>query len=327
MSGFLLLLAAGLAVFWTATVVYVAWMLSHPPRRTYAAAVARGRPGDPAELGVTFETWSFHSRVADLPVWDIPGREPTGPVVILTHGWADSRIGGLLRVPALLPVVSRIILWDLPGHGEAPGVCRLGTAEVDDLTALLDAVAPASSPAPPIVLWGWSLGAGVSLVIAAREARVAGVIAESPYRVAPTPARNVLRARALPHTLNLRPALAALATAFRAPALIAGPAAADRRGAPSRIFDRAWHAARVRAPLLVLHGTRDEVCPIDDARAIARAAPRGSLTEIPGGRHNDLWTDPGLIVQCTAAVRDFFDALARPVPPSAQAAEESRARR
>lgn len=331
MSGLLLLLAAGLAVFWTATVAYVAWMLSHPPRRTYAAAVARGRPGDPAELGLSFESWSFRSRGMDLPVWDIPGRNSAGPVVILTHGWADSRIGGLLRVPALLPHASRIVLWDLPGHGEAPGVCRLGTAEVSDLAALLETLdethASGTREPRPLVLWGWSLGAGVSLVIGASNARVSGVIAESPYRLAPTPARNVLRARALPHVFNLRPALATLATAFRAPALLFGNTPLNRSADPGRVFDRAWHAARVRSPVLVLHGAGDEVCPLDDGRAIADAAPHGRLIDIPDGRHNDLWTDPGLTVLSTAAVRAFLEALAHPAPLPADSARQSSARR
>lgn len=236
MTGLLILLATGLALCWASAVVYVAWMLTHPPRRTYASAVARGRPGEPSELvpARRFESWTFKSRRLEFPVWEIEGDDAAGPAVILTHGWADSRIGGLVRVPAIAGAASRVILWDLRGHGEAPGVCRLGTAEVEDLEALVELVkgqrgrgaegrsdgasrhqgVGASSrdaeTAASVVLYGWSLGAGVSIVVAARQGRdgrIAGVIAESPYRVPATPARNVLRARGLPHRGVLEPAL------------------------------------------------------------------------------------------------------------------------
>src|SRR5689334_9666437 len=125
----MVILAAGLALLWCAAVAYTTWMLTHPPRRPYAAAVARGRPGDPGDLDRAFESWSVRSRGMDLPVGDVPGDDAAGPVVVMTHGWADSRVGGLVRLPSILPVASRVVLWDLPGHGEAPGTCRLGTVE------------------------------------------------------------------------------------------------------------------------------------------------------------------------------------------------------
>ena len=57
-----------------------------------------------------------------------------------------------------------------------------------------------------------------------------------------------------------------------------------------RGFDRAAWASRVRCPVLVLHGTEDGVSPVEDGRAIA-AASRGTMIEINGAGHNDLWTD------------------------------------
>src|SRR5688500_2579054 len=134
MIGLLELLAVGYVLFLAALIAQTAWMLTHPHRKTYGWAVARGRPGDPSELagpGRAFSAWSFGSRGRTFEVWDIPGDGgPGAPVLILSHGWADSRLGGLTRVPFLAPVASRLIVWDLAGHGEAPGVCTLGTREV-----------------------------------------------------------------------------------------------------------------------------------------------------------------------------------------------------
>lgn len=290
-----LLLTLGLG--WAAIVASTAWMLTHPPRRTYASAVSRGRPGDPAELSPPreFERWTITRNGITLPVWDIRGDlPPGGPIIILSHGWADSRIGGLVRAPALMPFASRLVLYDSRGHGEAGGTCRLGTAEAADLLDLIERISDGS----PLVLYGWSLGAGVSLAVASGNNRIAAVIAESPYRVPATPARNVLALRGLPHRCVLAPALATLR--------VLNPGLAPRR------FDRATAASRIECPVLVLHGEDDEVCPVADGRAVAAAAPNSRLEVIAGGGHNDLWTDPRLAVVSAERLAAFLALLPAP---------------
>jgi uncharacterized protein len=291
-----LLLASGLVVFWGAVVAYTAWMLTHPPRRTYASAVARGRAGDPRELPEPreYREWSATWRGADLPVWDIAGDRVDGPVVVMVHGWGDSRIGALSRLEAVVGEASRVIAWDLPAHGEAHGVCTLGVREVEALAAVLEVIDGR------LILFGWSLGAGVSLALAAREEwheRIGGVIAETPYRLAATPARNVLRLRGFPHLLTLRPALGLVSTGLA------------RGGLKPERFDRSTLAAAVQCPVIVIHGELDEVCPLEDGRDIAAAA-RGQLAVISGGTHNGLWSDAELRRKCLAAVQEFVKAVA-----------------
>jgi pimeloyl-ACP methyl ester carboxylesterase len=299
--GLLILLAEGLAVCLIAGVGYAVWLLTHPPRRTFATAVSRGRPGTPEQLDArpAFEEWTFISRGLELPVWDIKGGLPPGegPTVVMTHGWGDSRIGALSRVPAVMPHCSRLILWDLPGHGEAPGRSSLGAREVQDLLALIGRV---REPGVRLVLMGWSLGAGISIEAAARGAPedVAGVIAEAPYRFPWTPARNVLRLRRLPYRWNLMPALWCVGWDVGA-----GP---NWRG-----FDRAGHASHLGCPLLVIHGTLDEVSPVEDGRKIATAAPLGRLLELPEAGHYGLWTDARFAGTCAEGLRAF---LSQPAP-------------
>lgn len=293
MIGLALLLLSGLGLLWLTAIAWTVWMLTHPPRRTYSSAVSRGRPGDPTELPTgprTFESWTFRSGGLDFPVWDIPGDAPSGPVVILTHGWADSRIGGLVRVGALAPVASRILIWDMPGHGEAPGICRLGTTEVDHLLALIEHLGPTD-----LVLVGWSLGAGVSIAAARalRESHIRiAVIAEAPYRLAPTPAANVLRARGLPVLSVIAPSFALLRINL------------GNRLAESQ-FDRAILARDLTARVLVIRGADDIVCPEQDGRDIA-AAGKGRFVGIPDAGHNDLWTQPESLAKCTQVVQDFI---------------------
>ncbi|HBS27959.1 MAG TPA: hypothetical protein DEB06_00570 [Phycisphaerales bacterium] len=310
MFGLLRLLALGLAIAlcWAVWLVYR--RLRRPPRKTYASAVARGRPGDPSECHPprAWREFSFRApvdraRFAELSAWEIMGDDRLGPVIVCTPGWGDSRLGALVRLRALGAVSSRVIAWDPAGSGESPGLCNLGSrSDVDALIALVDAIAPTLGGAP-LVLYGWSLGAGVSIVGGARLAEraeplaVGGVIGEAPYRVPMTPARSVMDLAGLPWRANLPIAMALLGVRLG-------------EGAGWKGFDRAKWAARLRCPLLVVHGSHDEVCPVEDGRAIASAADHGMFIEVEGASHNNLWTEEPFATQADRAVRDFARAIA-----------------
>lgn len=311
MTGFFTLMGVGLLIACAALIAHTVYWITHPPRRTYASAVSRGRPGDPGELPPgpsgprTYDEWTLGFGSLALPVWDIPGDDPRGPVIVLTHGWGDSRVGALSRVQLLAPLASRLIAWDMPGQGDAPGTCSLGTREVAALLALIERVGRDR----PLVLFGWSLGGGVSIAAAARTPGLHAVIAEAPYRLPPTPARNVLDGFGYPWRLNLPAALALLGW---------------RLGVGPRWegFDRAELARSLTAPLLVLHGDADDVCPIEDGRCIAASAPHGRLVTIAGGGHHGLWTDGATAHLCVSAVREFLAGIA-PEPGSPGAVIES----
>lgn len=364
--GLITLLALGYAIFIGGCALLIARRLRRPPRRTYAWALRKGIPGDPGELTPPLEftereiTWTAPGsrRAVTIPIWDVRGGLASGgasgaisgggPVVVLTPGWGDSRVGGLARLSAIAPHCSRILLWDPPGLGASefssrdrahaqPSRDRQGadsppatsassrgscaprwSMSVHDHLALLvvldEMIAPGD--ASPIVLFGWSAGAGASILAAeascaraaernepraqamgssrAHRPNIAGVIAEAPYRLPWTPARNVLRSADMPWFLCGPLAFASLGLRLRV-------------GPIWRGFDRAAHAAKLlnRTLTLILHGDADEVCPIDDGRAIAHAAG-AQLVEIPGGRHNDLWVDDRFRDRSARAVREFM---------------------
>jgi pimeloyl-ACP methyl ester carboxylesterase len=328
--GLLNLLAVGLALGWAALVIYTTHVLARPPRRTYGWAVARGLPGDPAELHlpgqsaqspVRWSEWTIRSRGLDLPVWDVTGLNPDGPVVVLTHGWADSRVVmlGSGRVAAALPLVSRLVLWDMPGHGDAPGHSTLGAHEPDDLRAIIDRVADGVRP---LVLWGFSLGARVSIRAATDHTPVAGVIAEAPYLLPWTPARNVLDLRGLPYRSNLPPAMLILGFLNgrggqwwprRTPAVAAPPHSRD-----------ALDATPLRCPLLVIHGDADAISPSHDGRTLASQAPHGEFALIPGGEHQTLWRQPETVGAATAALSGFLGRVQSALPAAGPAAPAPR---
>ena len=53
-------------------------------------------------------------------------------------------------------------------------------------------------------------------------------------------------------------------------------------------FDTQSKAAAIGLPVLIVHGTEDEVVPFAMGEKLARSFPRAQLVPIPGGQHNDL---------------------------------------
>jgi pimeloyl-ACP methyl ester carboxylesterase len=294
-----LLLAIGAVLYWLMLVVLTARTLTHPPRQTYASAVARGQPGDPGEFDEPreFEAWTIRSQGRDLSVWDVSGDNADGPVAIVTHGWASGKVNSIRRLPVLSRLCSRVVFWDMPGHGDSSGRCTLGVQEPDDLLAIIERVGNEK----PIVLCGSSMGSGVAIAAGVCADNVVQVIVEAPYRFPPTPAANVMRFKRAPVRFVLGPALAYV-----------GIAACGRWTGPNlewrtdRPFDRKVLASRLGCPLLVFHGDADPTCPIEDGRAIAKASPQGKFVEIPGGNHQNLWKNEA----CRAIMeREYTNAI------------------
>lgn len=246
--------------------------LRRPRRKTYAVAIARGDPTDPADLGLTAAAVTFRlSDRAESPGWVIDGQADDGPTVIVIHGFADSRYGALTWVDLFVAFASRIVVFDLPGHGESTSPrSHQGVREVDDVLAVMRQLESTG----PVVLFGYSFGATVAITAAARDesGRIVGVIADGPYRFWSRPIVATMRMKRYP----AQPFVALAWLWFR----LTEPG--------FRSFDRCEDAARLGCPLLVLHGTGDVVCPIDAGRAIAEAAPSGTLAAFDGAGHMGL---------------------------------------
>jgi pimeloyl-ACP methyl ester carboxylesterase len=117
---------------------------------------------------------------------------------------------------------------------------------------------PFPSAAERMVLVGRSLGSGVATEMALRR-RSALLVLISPY-----------------------------ASMVDMGKQIAGPAA--NLMVPDR-YDNLSKLPQVAAPVVILHGTRDEVVPVTMGRALAAAVPSAVFVEIPAASHNDF---PGL---------------------------------
>lgn len=263
-----------------------------PPRKTYARALSQGLPLDPSDLSFTAEpaTFTLPGNFTS-PGWIIAGRQADGPVVLILHGHGDARFGALIRAYHLVPYASHVVVFDWPAHGEctAPWM-TCGTREPGDALAVLEQL-PDELRDKPAVLFGYSLGGQIAIKTAGLHPdRFAGVIADGPYRFWDSPIRKRLHHHAVPAF----PFVQLSGLVFSMLGLIQN-------------FDRADYAKKITAPLLILHGTDDRVCPIDEGRQLAEAAPNATFVTIEHGRHNHLYDhDPETY---HAALRAFFEKL------------------
>ena len=274
--GLLILFAVAVVLIVVVGTVELIHAMLHPPRKSLGFALAQRLPADPAELGLQGEEMIFNFRDGSHTIgWRIEGEDPDGPLIIFTHGWASSRYTALPKSAFLARWASHLVVYDLRGHGDSTApISRLGTTEADDLLLVAEHAGLGDCP---VVLFGSSMGAGVSIVAAARAANssrvnIAAVIADGPYRRGMAPIVNHLRCRKYPHVPFVWLACAHVAV------WVGG----------FRHFDRCWHAARLPCPLLVLHGTEDPLCDIEESTTIADSAPLGKLVKFDGGGHGNL---------------------------------------
>jgi len=294
--GLLVLFAFAYVVMLVVATWGLMYRIAHPPRHGYAKALAKGWPGEPSAVGLSFvELRLEHANGKRTLGWLIDGDAPTGPLLIITHGWADSRWKYVPLANLLAPMCSKMLLYDMRGHGdsEAP-VCHCDRPEAADVRGFIQQLRQRDDVADgaPAVLLGMSMGAGISIrATAGDEAGViAGVIGDGAYRHRWTPVAEFLRCKGWPSQ-----PMCWLAGQF-----------ARIHGREST-YDRAALAAELRVPLLLLHGELDGMCTVEHAEAIAAAATNGRLVAFADCHHLDLFERDAQ--RYVGTIRTFLDAL------------------
>lgn len=181
------------------------------------------------------------------------------PVLLVLHGNAG-HIGD--RTPIAEGLLERrvsVFLLDYRGYGQSEGRPTEEGVRLDALAAY-EFAAAAAGRSQRLVLFGQSLGGAVAAQLAA-ERPVGGLILESTF----TSLEDMARA-AYP--------------------FLPGFTLRRLRGH----FDTRAALARVRAPIQVVHGARDEIVPLRMGRELFETAP-GSPTwlEVQGAGHNDVF--------------------------------------
>jgi len=187
-------------------------------------------------------------------VWHVPAR-PGHRVVIYFPGNGDFLAGLVGRFRDIIADGTGLVALSYRGYAGSSGrPSEQGL--LNDAAAAYAFTAKLYDPRQ-IVLWGFSLGSGVAVALAA-EHSVGGLILEAPY----TSIADVAAA-----AFPWMPARYLLRDQFRS----------DER------------IVRVKAPLLVMHGERDSTIAISLGEALfERANTPKQFVRFPGGGHNDL---------------------------------------
>lgn len=230
----------------------------------------------PAESGVP-EMRPVRFTTADglsLTSWYHPA--PSGrPTVVLFHGNAGHIGHRGFKARVFLDGGFGIVLVGYRGFGGNPGRPNEEGLYADGRAALAFLVR-SGVPLARVALYGESLGTGIAVHLASEAARdgtpVGAVILEAPF--------SSMGAAAQHHY----------------PYLPAYWLVKDRYASVDKIAD-------IRAPLFVIHGTRDQIIPERFGREIFAAArePKESLW-LPQADHNNLF-DQGVAAAVTSFIR------------------------
>jgi fermentation-respiration switch protein FrsA (DUF1100 family) len=187
-------------------------------------------------------------------VWHVPAR-PGRPVVLYFHGNGDYLAGFFGRFRDLIADGTGIVALSYRGYAGSSG-------QPSEQGLLQDAAAAyaftaARYRADKIVAWGFSLGTGVAVALAA-EQPVGKLILEAPYTSIVDVAASAFW---------FAPVRLLLQDQFRSDARI----------------------ARIRVPLLVMHGALDPAIPVAfGERLFALANEPKRFVRLARGGHNDL---------------------------------------
>ncbi|MSP87195.1 MAG: alpha/beta hydrolase [Alphaproteobacteria bacterium] len=230
------------------------------------------RPATPALAGVP-EMEPLALEAADgvrLVAWYRPARDGNATVLYL-HGNAGNIGMRGPKVRALLDAGLGVMLLSWRGYGGSAGA-PTEAGLYDDGRAAFDALARRGVAANRLVLYGESLGSGIAVQLAT-ERKIAALVLEAPFASA-----TEVAAGAYPFV----PVCWLLWDKFESIAKIAA----------------------VTAPILVMHGERDEVIPVDQGkRLFERATAPKQIALFPRGRHNDL-DEQGALAMAIAFIRE-----------------------
>jgi uncharacterized protein len=216
----------------------------------------------PAAAGLDFRDLAIETEDGErLHGWWVPARSPPVGHVLLCHGNAGNVGDRVVHARSLSDAGLDVVLFDYRGYGRSSGRPSEEGTYRDARAALRALLAQPEVDPSRVLLLGESLGGAVALALAL-ESPPAGLVLQSTF----TNVREMARVH--------YPFIPQAVVPDAYPSL-------ERIG-------------ELRAPLLVMHGDRDDIVPLAHGRALFDAAPEPKRMHVfEGLGHNDLVTLAG----------------------------------
>ncbi len=251
---------------------YVVDRVTKPPRRPLT--------DNPALRGLAYENVTFHPRgVPSLKLngWYIPASDPKGTIVAVhcfACNRAEAKVGILGIARRLVAKDFNLLLFDLRGHGSSDdGRISGGLVEREDVLGAVEFVhSEYGTPLKRIGLLGFSLGAVASLLAAAEQPEIAGVVTDSAFYD-----MSELMHDNPELTDGLSPALV---KAFYPGMRLIGQLVYDIDLGTARPIEA---VSKLPFPLLIVHGGDDQRVPTAHAKQLYSASVH---------RESELWIVP-----------------------------------
>jgi fermentation-respiration switch protein FrsA (DUF1100 family) len=289
-----LIVAGGLVLLALAVVSGVAAWVAYQMTRLSRYEVW----GHPTEFGLAYEDVVFPSRrdKVSLRGWYLPAQDDTR-CIILVQGEEHHRNSPGIRALALggdlVAQGFSVLLFDFRGRGESGGKRNsAGDREQWDLLGALDFVTARGIPLERVGIIGFSLGAAVATLVAARETRLPAIVSDCGFL------------DYLPYLKRVPFYFMFLPAWFAIPIVLAGRIlwGADF----SKVRPVKAVAKIAPRPIFFIHGANDHVVPCYETVELHRVAgnPANPLWIIPGSGHVRSYR--GQPEEYVARVSDFF---------------------
>jgi uncharacterized protein len=236
----------------------------------------------PRDVGLTYRDLDFEAEDGErLHGWWIEARGGNRGHLLLCHGNAGNVGDRILHAQLLAAVGFDVMLFDYRGYGRSSGRPSEEGTYRDARAARTCLLSQPGVDRTRIIYLGESLGGAVAIELAT---------AHPPAGLTLVSAFASVRAMARVHYRIIPPALVP-----------------DAYPSLDRIRD-------LHVPLLVLHGDRDDIVPLDQGRALYDAAREPKeMRVLRGAGHNDILDRAGTTL--AAEVAKWADALGQPGAP------------
>jgi pimeloyl-ACP methyl ester carboxylesterase len=195
--------------------------------------------------------------------WYVPsdsGSGPTGPTVVLAHGFGGNK-STMLAFAKLLHDDYNVVMFDFRNHGQSGGTqTTAGVLEEDDLRAVIDWIDDEKAPEQLAVL-GVSMGGAAALSEAVGDQHVDALILDSTHATLANALQARLEREGYP--LSLPGAWSILLGAL------------IRTGQDVSAVDPVQRIAQYHRPVLIIVGGQDDQIGPTDGQDLLAAANRG----------------------------------------------------
>ena len=275
----ILLGLAGLVLLILLAIIAYATWIAHKMTMVERVTVS----GHPSQLGISWEDVTFPSRGDEvlLSGWYLPTTRDDR-CIILIQGTDHHRDSPEIRALRLgRDLVNRgfsVLLFDFRARGKSGGRrSSEGDREQWDVHGAIDYVAGRGIPVERIGLLGFSLGAGVAILVASQEPRIPAVVSDSGF---------------LDYMFDLQLLCCGpfrLPSWFRFFVAFSGSLffkANFSKVRPAQVVDD------IDQPILFIHGTSDPVVPVEESVALHNVSdnPKDRIWIVPNAEHVNVYS-------------------------------------